>query len=299
MLDTEQKRDFKRQGYVVLDDAFDESIIEEAYSIVWDALSISPDSSREEIQNAEYELLSVRNLADPDPFVEIRDTMFDYAEELVGRDTLERTTRPWAPGDVHNHVQIINNYPQPVRLPNKHVRSVGHGPRGNQTTASGHIDGYGGNFKDPESKGIPRFSTIGATVYLDHVQLGGGGFTVFPGSHWIAEKYFEDHSLESPGFKGQLPALDDDGGWNYDQSLFHQLRAKEVTGPAGTLLLRHMKLLHAASVNQRLRPRIAAVGRFSHSNIEEIKRDAASNIWKYWDGMRDIEVDVKENHVEL
>lgn len=292
MIGETDKRQFKRQGYKVFDDVFEESVINEARSIVWDSLSLSPDSSIESMKQKEYEVRSAKNLPQTEPFKVIRDTVYNYATELVGNDTLKEPDEG-EPGGV----QIINNYPQDVKMSNTHLRNIGYGPRGNETTASGHIDGYGMGFKEPGSRGTYIYSMIGATVYLNSVRPGGGGFTVFPGSHWIAQEYFAEHSLESPGFKGQLPALDDDGGWNYEDSLFRQLRPKEIIGPQGTVLFRHMKLLHSASVNQRCSPRMALVCRFDHENADEIKRDAASNIWKYWDGLADIDTNLSEDPI--
>lgn len=297
MIDRNQRKHFKRRGYVVFNNRIDESVIDEARSGVWDALPISHDSSREEMQEQQYKYINeVSNLK---PFTEIRDTIYEYAEQLVGQGVLESGEEGIPTGDVNipKELQIVVNYPQRIKSPDTHLRSIGYGPRGVETTAGGHLDGYGAVFKDPDRERLYNYSTIGVGVYLDEVTIGGGGLTVFPGSHWLAEKYFEEHSLESPGWMGQLPALDDNGGWNYDESLYQQLRPEEITGPSGTIIFWHMKLLHCASVNQSARPRLATFSRFTHKDGDDIEQEAATNIWKYWDNMQDIEIDLDKNPV--
>lgn len=295
MIDEQHKRDFKRQGYVQLDAGIDESVIEDAREIVWEALPISRNSSLEDLGEQDYEYLGLDGeLSDLEPFTEIRNSIFGMAEEFVGKDRLEKPT-----GEVEmpKELQIVINYPKNIRFSDLHLRDMGYGPRGTETTAGGHLDGYGVNFKSPEKKMTFNYSTIGVGVYLDDVQIGGGGLTVFPGSHYIAEKYFENHSLESPGWMGQLPAIDDDGGWNYDKPLYRQLRSKEISGSAGTVIFWHMRLLHCAAPNQRSNPRLATFSRFTRKEGEEIQENAATNLWKYWDGMEDIEANIDETKI--
>lgn len=296
MLEEQEKKQFKREGYVTLEDVVDESTINEAREIIWDALPISPDSPLEEIQERDYEYVSLNTeLEDTEPFRVIRDDLFEVAGEFVGRDKL---TKPTGEVDMPTELQIVINYPKDLRFSNVHLRDMGYGPRGTESTAGGHLDGYGIKFRHPDAETTFNYSTIGAGVYLDTVDIGGGGLTVYPGSHWIAKKYFEDHSLEAPGWTGQLPAIDDEGEWNYDGSLYRQLRAKELTGSAGTVIFWHQRLLHCAAPNQRQDLRMATFSRFTRREGEEIQEDAATNLWKYWDGMQDIDVNIDEQPIE-
>lgn len=293
MFDAEQMRQFKRQGYLVLEDAIEQSVIDEAHSLVWDELPVSPDSSVEEM--AEHGYGNIPEVQKNEPFFKIRKTLFDYAEALVGKDSLVPKDEIDIPYDLH----ILVNYPQDGRWTNTHLRRMTNYSNG---APGGHIDGYGINFKDKELDRTFRYWTIAAAVYLTRVDMGGGGFTVFPGSHWIAQKYYQEHTVESPGWMGALPAIDDSdsgGDWQYDKYLHDQLRSKEITGPPGTVTFYHQRLLHGRSLNQRDIPRVAAFTRYAHENGESIMRDAPANIWKYWEAMDDIEVDLENKPIEL
>lgn len=275
MLSEEQRRSFKRKGYTVLQDVVPADVIERAQSQVWDAVPVSEDAPEEEFRGHGYHI--VDDVADPTPFASIRRTVFQYAQALVGEDAL------MVPGDtvdIPEDLQLPINFPDSVPFSDTYLRRID----------GGHVDGYGAHFRNPDDKqsGTYDYYTIGATVYLDQVKRGGGGFTVFPGSHWLAEQYYQDHSLESPGWLGQLPGLTEDGNWDYDTYLHRQLRARELTGPPGTVILWHMRLLHGAGINQRSRPRLAAVTRYTHPEARANKRDAVTNLWKYWEGMQEL-----------
>ena len=86
---------------------------------------------------------------------------------------------------------------------------------------------------------------VGAVLYLDEVLPGGGGFHVWPGSYLaIALAYHSFHADD--------PAPD-------CGSILHRIQQEtvpvEVTGPAGTLILWHQRLVHAAGLNRSRRVR--------------------------------------------
>ena len=130
---------------------------------------------------------------------------------------------------------------------------------------------------------------VGAVLYFDDVPDRGGGFTVWPSSHWIAAEYFSEHALNTPGLGGSLPALDDNGGWDRHHNLDDQFRSRELNYPAGTLILWHNKIYHTSGVNQSDAIRMAGISRFSRDDQGDIFEDAADKPLKYWEGVPDID----------
>ena len=262
MLSDAQKRRFVRDGYLRIEDGMDADLVAEARDLVADAVPEDLDDPAE--------LVGVgRRSPDPEgeePFSTINERFYDYLSKLVGDALVE----PDGPG-----MQFALRYPTEVRLGAHHDR----------TPAFGHLDGYGPGFRET---GDYSAFTAGAVVYFDDVVERGGGFTVWPGSHHVAADYFSEHSLESPGYHGQLPAIDDDG-WDYTRRLDEQARSREISGPAGTVILWHNKLVHAGGVNQSPNVRMAGIQRFSREDIDDIVADAATDPFGYWDGLADVD----------
>lgn len=262
-LDAENKREFKKHGYLTIKGAVDDEIVRRA---------------REEVRRRikrtnqdDYE--SISDIDNTEPFGLIRNTLREYAACLVGEGKLQSSSGSI---EIPDDIEIKVNYPSNTR----------YGSRVQYRTPGGHEDGYVGisDGRNNEGAGSYDYHTVGATVYLSDVAKGGGGFTVFPGSHWVVADYFSDHALNSLGWQACPPAIDANG-WDYDQRLDQQLKAEEITGPSGTIILWHMRLLHGANVNQKSTPRLAVITRFTHKKGEEIKQDAVPNLWKYWDGI--------------
>lgn len=282
MLNSEDYRSFKRNGFLVLEDALSEPNVTKCRKLLWNALPISPDTVGDAMSR--YQLINGDELETVEPFERIHNTVFQLADTLVGDDVLEPPQQPFS---VPDDMTLPMNLPDGANLANTHLRSNNHA----------HVDGFGEPFKDPETDETYLYYTINAVVYFNDVVPGGGGFTVYPGSHYIASKYFETHSLPSPGWTGYLPAIDDSGGWKYSRQLGQQLRDLEVTGPAGTVILYHNKLLHKAGFNQRDRVRMAGITRFTHHLGDKIAEAAATDCWKHWPAMKDINIDLEDSPI--
>lgn len=282
MFNTEQRRFFKRNGYLVLEEELSSETVGRAREALWEALNVNPES----VQDAEtrYTLVNESDISDLEPFQQIHDVVFGYANELVGGDVLKDPKETFG---IPEDMTLPINLPDGTRLSETHLRS----------NNNAHVDGFGEPFKDPETYETYIYYTINAAIYFNDVIPGGGGFTVYPGSHHIAATYFEEHSLPSPGWTGYLPAIDDRGGWDYNRRLGHQLRDVEIVGPPGTVILYHNKLLHKAGFNQRDRARMAGITRYTHEQGDEIAQDAATNLWRYWPGMQEIELDLESNPI--
>lgn len=271
MFTEEQRREFKELGFLTLRDAIDESVVEEART----ALQNAVPSDREE-----YESLSddpdaikkqINQIQSAEPFNRINEALYEYADALVGGDELA------PPGD---GTQIALRYPEPEGP---------HDPASKQPRdLHGHLDGYRAGYELGDKI---EYATVFGIVYLDRVRPMGGGFTVWPGSHWNVAEYFETHSLESG--RGGIPGFTDEGEWDYDTKRHEQFDPFEITGDAGTVILAHYKLEHTGGVNLGDSIRMSALRRFRRADAQEDKRDAASNIWKYWPAMQDVEVSEK------
>lgn len=264
LLTDEQRRRFVRDGFLVVEDAFDEGTVEEVREGVWEAIEEDPDDPDSWVGGG-YRTADPWDAVD-DLSNELTERSYAHAEELVGEGELED------PGEgMSVHLQFPDEMP--------------YGEVARRRTTMGHLDGYGPGFQETGDYGG---FTVAATAYLGPVEPGGGGFTVWPGAHWIAADYFSEHSLESPGMHGLLPAVDGDG-WDYESFLSDQILPHEVTGPAGTLVLWHNKMVHTAGVNQNDDIRMAAITRFSRPDHDDIYEDAKDKLWKYWPGLDDVD----------
>lgn len=264
-----QKAEMKRNGFVVVDDVVDDETIEAAREVFWDGVPFERDDYETLVGRPERFENAWDHIENPDPFAEINDQLFPYAEELAGEDTLDH------PGE---GIQVT------PRFPNGEVREGEEKPPLHRE--HGHIDGYGPHFDAHHEVG---YYTVMAAVYLDYVEPRGGGFTVWPGSHWYAGEYYDEYHLESLVNNATLPACDD-GHWDRCESFAHQTDPLEIHGDAGTTVFWHQNLLHCGGINNSSRVRLSAIQRFQRPDAEEIKRDAYANPFKYWEGMEGVEL---------
>jgi hypothetical protein len=276
LLSDAQKREFKQNGFIIVNNAINVDLITWARDTVWDSLPEDPDDINMLLQNENPGIMADdvggvylldEVLSTGKPMKAILQQARLYAEELVGENVLAEPRADLPETCLHNEgVNPIVRYPKP------HVDwSDPNGTDKNSPyygDAGKHVDGYGG---DPT-----RVWSIGATVLLDHVQPRGGGTLVWPGSHRLMGEYFSEHSVDSLD-NNSLPQVE------FGEPF-------EVTGDPGTLLLWHNKLIHTGATNYSPRPRVAAFARLSRADIDEVKEDASGNIWKYWEGMEDISI---------
>lgn len=223
---TEAQRDhFARNGFVVVRDAVDEALLADLRDSVaetvpedltdFDALVDGPERRN-----------YWGDLDEMEPFGNLNELLFEYAEQLVGDGALQ------SPG---KFTQVAVRYPegQFASDPDRVTTADDGNP---------HVDGF-------EADGTYRPFTVGVTTYLDDVNPRGGGLTVWPGSHWRVAEYFEDHDLEEFS-NDDVPAI-----------LGGSSEPFEITGEAGTVALWHDKLVHTGGVNLSRRPRMASFTR--------------------------------------
>lgn len=244
-----QKLAFKRNGFLAVPDALDEDLVTDVREAIWEGIEADP-ADPDSLVGGGYHLNEYEAVDRPKLFERVNQDVYAYAEEMVGPDLLE------PPGD---RVQIALKFPDEDQLLS-----------GTELPRHGHIDGYGPGFN---ADGRVHGFTIGVAVYYSDVDPRSGGFTVWPGSHWQVAEYYASHVLETPGHAhhDSLPSEVGD--------------PHEITGRAGTAILWHNKLVHTGGVNRSRNVRLASISRFKRRDFDEIQRDAADKLWKYWPGL--------------
>ncbi|NKB66395.1 MAG: hypothetical protein GKR89_05000 [Candidatus Latescibacteria bacterium] len=137
----------------------------------------------------------------------------------------------------------------------------------------GHLDGLGSGLNGSAKGQYNRGFTGLAVVYLADVpQPDSGNFTVWPGSHRFFEDYFKEHGHQV--LEQGMPRIDLPSS------------PVQITGQAGDAVITHHQLVHTAAQNASPDIRYAAIFRVRHKDCESIGRDAYTDIWREWPGVR-------------
>lgn len=289
VLSTQQRKQFKRQGFLVVRDAIDRDLCARALDTIWESVPEDRDDP-DSWPGEELDSTGIEGLESAAPFEEIAREVFSYAEALVGKGLLAPPGEP--PLDYCHHAGMLVPPEDHDGMLAPHISYPVEGldQTDRATTAQGgHVDGYHGRFGPEELQYLPF--TVAATVYVDEVSPCGGGFTVWPGSHEVFGDYFESNTyldyIEADGVHEEL-----DLGPPF-----------EVTGSPGTLTLWHPNLVHAAGANLSRDVRMAAIGRFLRADIEEFDAEAIlaegvglENVWSQFDALRDLDVERLDAH---
>ena len=172
--------------------------------------------------------------------------LFEMAEELVGKGRLANSS----PGPQMTYPTGEDKWEIP---------------------SGGHLDGY-----YTPTNGVPEGTVgkffLGVSCYVNHVRPRSGGFTLWPGTHIQSEEYFKTHSI-----------LSIQGGSSRD--VFDLPQPLEVTGPPGTAVLWHGRLIHSASRNCEKEIRMALISRLRPKNMSDILFETPEDMWQHWDGI--------------
>jgi ectoine hydroxylase-related dioxygenase (phytanoyl-CoA dioxygenase family) len=116
---------------------------------------------------------------------------------------------------------------------------------------------------------------IVAVGYLSDARRVGGGLAVWPGSHRDIYPEFQSTTefLPRPSYVKVAKRL--------------QLkRPTIISAPAGSVILFHHRLMHAASINRRSDPRHAVFVDFSRANADEYAAlSPTRELWAHWPGL--------------
>ncbi len=244
-LSAEDKVFFKDNGYLVKHDMLTQEQVEEALDVIWEHVEADRADSGSWIDAGP---ISPRCGDSPVIRLTLHETpLFDLAEELVGKDKLQKGG---GPGPKLNFPTGAEDWAPPE---------------------GGHLDGYYTPTNGVPEGTVGRFC-MGITLYLNHVKHRGGGFTVWPGTHKQAAEYFKTHSLLSVAGGGA-------------RRVFDLPEPVEITGPPGTACLWHGQMVHSASKNCAEEIRMALISRLRRIDMNDILFEFPDDVWEYYDGI--------------
>jgi len=113
---------------------------------------------------------------------------------------------------------------------------------------------------------------VGVVLYLSNVLRQGGGFTIWPGSHHVMAKH---HG--TLGGKDRLRTFN-----RAVAQVEASTQPVEVTGPPGTVVFWHQRLVHTAGVNTRSTIRHATLCDFKNARFLAGADCKATDIWGTW-----------------
>ncbi len=141
-----------------------------------------------------------------------------------------------------------------------------------------HVDGFPAPHNGVEEGTVMPFSIL-VGVFLSEVKTEfAGNFTVWPGSHFLVEKYFNQRGPQA--LRESMPDLPKLG---IGEPL-------QLVGSPGDVVLCHYALAHSAAVNTSDNDRVACFFRLGHLDLHE-REDPAypehawthlSRIWRGW-----------------
>jgi Phytanoyl-CoA dioxygenase (PhyH) len=113
---------------------------------------------------------------------------------------------------------------------------------------------------------------VGVVLYLSDALPVGGGFTVWPGSHHEIARHHRTLGGEDrwPTYEAALKEVE------------RSTQPVEVTGPAGTVVLWHQRLVHTAGINTRRAVRHATLCDFKNDTFLSAAESPASDLWSTW-----------------
>jgi hypothetical protein len=136
-----------------------------------------------------------------------------------------------------------------------------------------HLDGMYTPTNGVPAGTIRNFTAL-VGVALSHVSAADmGNLVVWPGTHRIYEQYFREHGPQA--LLGGMPSVE-------------LPSARQVIAEPGDAVLCHYQLGHGIAPNLSSHIRYAVYFRLSHVNHETIHWECMTDIWREWEGMRDV-----------
>jgi len=251
-LTDDQKRNFVRDGFLHVPGVVPPRLLARARRAINHSLGAGIDRNDVTRLNAQSFCGELRS----DPrLLRLATTpaVWAHVRALLGE---RRTAKP-------QRCQIALRFPRPEGVPRR--------------LAGPHIDGYHTPENGVPDDGVVRNFTLLLGIMLSEVPAPfSGNFTVWPGTHRRMERYFRDHGVNSLQ-GGEVGTI----GLRLPKSV-------AVTGNAGDLILAHHQVVHGACLNASPNVRLATITRLKHKDTDEIGKDAYTNIWREWPGIRDV-----------
>ena len=250
-LTARQKQTFYEEGFIVLRGAVSRLMVETALQ------AINHSLGEEGMNKEELPILRARSYCrDAQRLPALTDLInrtpvFPIVESMIGEGNLLPV----------GGAQIALRFPGPLF----HVPGE---PRG-------HLDGLGTGTNGME-KGVYRrgFTALAVVLLSELTGPYSGNFTVWPKSHRFYEQYFRENGHEM--LANGMPPVTVPG------------EPLQLTGSPGDVVLAHHQLLHCAAPNASPHIRYAAIFRLRHKDCEQIGKDAYTDIWREWPGIREV-----------
>ena len=133
-----------------------------------------------------------------------------------------------------------------------------------------HLDGmYTPTNGVPEGT-IRNFTALVGVMLSDLPHDFAGNLAVWPGTHHVYERYFQEHGPQVL-LEGMPPI---------------QLpEAEQITGQAGDAILCHYQLAHGITGNASPHIRYAIYFRLLHKDHDALQWECMTDIWREWEGM--------------
>lgn len=136
-----------------------------------------------------------------------------------------------------------------------------------------HIDGMYSPTNGVQKGTIANFTALVGIVLSDIPHDYMGNLAVWPGTHHIYEQYFREHGPEA--LLEGMPKVD-------------LPKPVQITGKPGDALLCHYQLAHGIAGNASPFIRYAIYFRLKHEAHDTIHWECMTDIWREWEGMREV-----------
>jgi len=255
-------RSFVRNGFVVVGDAIDADLIAEARGAVKGDQEINLDDNQNEPAAAR------------DVFRTINEQLFEHADALVGGEKLKHPT--------DENFGTYSDEQSRVYVRTSSEAGVGEADADTTPKVGTHTD--------DQTDGDGALSVLNIGMYLDHVPPRNGGFTVWPGSHWITAEHCEiaEPDMDAdPGTRARSPSLRvcEDSPFEAMSDLKDHFEGYEISGDAGSVIFWHPGLVHSSGIH--LQPGVKRMTAFTRFHIEPHRweRNAARHPFARYDGI--------------
>lgn len=138
-------------------------------------------------------------------------------------------------------------------------------------TPHAHIDGMYTPTNGVAKGTIANFTALVGVLLSDLPTSDAGNLTVWPGTHRLYERYFQERGPEA-----LLEGMPD----------VPLPTPKQVTGKAGDVVLCHYQLGHGIASNAAPHIRYAIYFRLHHIDHESLHWECMTDIWREWEGMQ-------------
>jgi hypothetical protein len=144
---------------------------------------------------------------------------------------------------------------------------------GEPKPARPHLDGMHSPDNGVPAGTIGNFTMLLGVLLSDVPRPEMGNLTVWPGTHRLYEDYFRAHGPQSL-LQGMPPVEMPD--------------PEPVTGRAGDAVLVHYQVAHGVGPNVSPHVRYTVFFRLSHIDHDRLHWECMTDIWREWEGMREV-----------